>query len=60
VLDDPAAYRPLGEAARRTVEEKYSVDVAMPRLKDFFERVASKRREPSVLASKLVRPGGRV
>ena len=25
VLGDPATYRPLGEAARRTVEEKYSV-----------------------------------
>ena len=57
VLGDPAAYRPLGEAARRTVEEKYSVRVAMPRVVEFFERVAARRREPSVRAELLVRPG---
>ncbi len=48
VLDDPAAYRPLGEAARALIEEKYSLDVCVPRLKDYFERIASagKRRWP--------------
>jgi glycosyltransferase involved in cell wall biosynthesis len=60
VLTDPAAFRPISEAAQQTVAEKYSVNVAMPRLKEFFERVASKRREPSVLASKLVRAAGRI
>jgi glycosyltransferase involved in cell wall biosynthesis len=57
VLRDPSAYRPLGEAASQTVRERYSVDVAMPRLKDFFEQVASKKRDPSTLLSKLVREG---
>jgi glycosyltransferase involved in cell wall biosynthesis len=48
VLDDPAAFRPLGQAARALVEERYSLDVAVPDLKDYFERVAAAgtRREP--------------
>jgi glycosyltransferase involved in cell wall biosynthesis len=41
VLADPAEFAPLGQAARRTIEERYSIDVAIPRLKDYFERVAS-------------------
>jgi glycosyltransferase involved in cell wall biosynthesis len=57
VLKDPAAYRPLAEAGRQMVEEKYSVHVALPRLKALFEEVAAKRREPSVRAELLVRPG---
>ena len=40
VLDDPAEYAPLREQARRRVEEKYSLEVALPGLKEFFERVA--------------------
>lgn len=40
VLDDPAAFAPLGAAGRRTIEGRYSLDVAVPPLKDFFERVA--------------------
>jgi glycosyltransferase involved in cell wall biosynthesis len=42
VLDDPDAHRPLGRAARALMEEKYSVDVAVPGLKRYFERVASR------------------
>jgi glycosyltransferase involved in cell wall biosynthesis len=41
VLDDPSTYAPLGKAARATIEARYSVDVAIPPLKDYFERVAS-------------------
>lgn len=41
VLADPAEYAPLGRAARRLIEEKYSIDAAIPPLKRFFERVAS-------------------
>jgi glycosyltransferase involved in cell wall biosynthesis len=40
-LEDPAAYTPLREAGRRLVEERYSLDVAVPALAEFFERVAS-------------------
>jgi glycosyltransferase involved in cell wall biosynthesis len=39
-LDDPGAHAPLREAGRRLIEEKYSLDVAVPALADFFERVA--------------------
>lgn len=41
VLDDPAAYAPLGDGARRRIEESYSLDACIPGLKDYFERVAS-------------------
>jgi glycosyltransferase involved in cell wall biosynthesis len=41
VLADPAAFRPLGQAARALVEEKYGLEVAVPELKRYFERVAS-------------------
>lgn len=57
VLRDPVAYRPLAEAAMQAVRENYSVDVAMPRLKTFFETVAAKKREPSTLMKNLVREG---
>lgn len=57
VLRDPAAYRPLAEAAMQTVRDNYSVDVAMPRLKSFFESVAAKKRVPSTLMKDLVREG---
>ncbi|MBI1309754.1 glycosyltransferase [bacterium] len=57
VLRDPAAYRSLGEAATRTVAEKYSLDVAVPKLVQFFEQTAQIKREPSLLASHLIRPG---
>lgn len=43
VLDDPAAHSPLGRAARRTIEERYSVDVCIPPLRDFFTRAAEGR-----------------
>ncbi len=41
VLDDPAEYRPLGKAARAVIQEKYSLETCVPKLKDYFERVAS-------------------
>lgn len=39
VLADPAEYAPLGQAARALIEEKYSLEVCVPKLKDYFERV---------------------
>jgi glycosyltransferase involved in cell wall biosynthesis len=44
VLDDPGAHAPLGQAAQALVEEKYSIDVAVPELKEYFERVAARKR----------------
>jgi glycosyltransferase involved in cell wall biosynthesis len=43
VLADPAAFHPLGEAGRALMAERYSVEVAVPVLKDFFERAAARR-----------------
>jgi glycosyltransferase involved in cell wall biosynthesis len=40
VLDDPEAFRPLGLEARRTIEEKYSIETCISPLADFFERIA--------------------
>ena len=42
VLERPADYRPLGDAGRQLIEEKYALDVAIPELKAFFERMASR------------------
>jgi glycosyltransferase involved in cell wall biosynthesis len=41
VLDDPAAFRPLAEAGRELIETRYSIDVAVPELKEYFERQAT-------------------
>ena len=41
VLDDPQAYRPLGEAAVRMIEEKYSLDVCLPKMIDLYERTVA-------------------
>lgn len=41
VLDDPQAFRPLGDAARRTVEERASLALSLPRLEALFTRVAA-------------------
>ena len=43
VLDDPARFADLGAAARRTIEERYSIDRCIPPIKEFFERVANRQ-----------------
>jgi glycosyltransferase involved in cell wall biosynthesis len=42
ILDDPAAYAPLGAAGRRLVEQRYSLDVCVPNLADYFRRMAQR------------------
>src|SRR5688572_6494200 len=44
VLKDPAAHRPLGQAGRALVTDRYSLDVTYPRLVDLFFRIAAQRR----------------
>ena len=45
VLADPAAYRPgAGAGGRALVEERYSLEVAIPELQDYFERAAGRAR----------------
>ena len=41
VLAHPADFAPLGHAARRTIEERYSIEHCIPPIRDFFERVAA-------------------
>ncbi len=41
VLADPAELAAIGRAARRTIEERYSLDPCIPSLKEFFERIAT-------------------
>jgi glycosyltransferase involved in cell wall biosynthesis len=58
VLKDPAEYRVLGDAARIKIEEEYSLDMCLPKIKAMFERVVAKGRPgPSVRAEKLVHAG---
>jgi glycosyltransferase involved in cell wall biosynthesis len=44
VLADPAAFAPLGRAARRTIEENYSLEACIPPLTEFLESVANEKR----------------
>jgi glycosyltransferase involved in cell wall biosynthesis len=44
VLADPLQFRPLGEAAQDLIESRYSLDIAVPELRDCFERLAMKGR----------------
>src|SRR5207248_7159336 len=39
VLATPADFADLARAARRTIEEKYSIETCIPPIKDFFERI---------------------
>jgi glycosyltransferase involved in cell wall biosynthesis len=43
VLDDPSAYRPLGEAATRLVHERYAQEVTLPALAAQFDRLVQQR-----------------
>jgi glycosyltransferase involved in cell wall biosynthesis len=41
VLADPAGFAQVGNAARRTIEERYSIESCIPPLHEFFKRVAA-------------------
>jgi glycosyltransferase involved in cell wall biosynthesis len=43
VLGDPGSFRHLGQAGVRMIDEKYSVERVLPRIKDFYEEVAGSR-----------------
>jgi len=44
VLADPWQFRPLGAAARTLMEQNYSLDVTIPKLKDYFERILAQTK----------------
>jgi glycosyltransferase involved in cell wall biosynthesis len=46
VLDDPGRFVEISAAARRTIEERYSIDRCIPPIKDFLERVALRQSAP--------------
>jgi glycosyltransferase involved in cell wall biosynthesis len=41
VLDDPAAFRPLGAAGAEMIRNHYSLDVCLPQMLDLYEQAAS-------------------
>ena len=43
VLEDPAAYRPLGRAAERMIEERYSLEAVLPEMRRLYDDAASTR-----------------
>lgn len=43
VLADPAGHAPLGAAARRRIEERYSLEVCVPALRGLYERAANRQ-----------------
>jgi glycosyltransferase involved in cell wall biosynthesis len=47
VLDDPAAYRRLGQAGAAMIRERYSVDVCLPRMVELYQRAAREHRKAS-------------
>jgi len=42
VLDDPAEFRPLGDAGRDLITRSYALETCVPNLKDFFERATQR------------------
>jgi hypothetical protein len=48
---DPGAHRPLGRAAERMVEERYSLERVVPEMVRLYEQAATARNE-------TVRPRG--
>ncbi len=42
VLKDPDAYRPLGRAAEKLIEDRYSMEITLPRMVDLYEKTVAK------------------
>jgi glycosyltransferase involved in cell wall biosynthesis len=40
VLEDPDRFAAVRQAARRTVEERYGMEIVMPRMQAFYEEIA--------------------
>ena len=43
ILRAPADYEPLQQAGRRMIEDKYSLDVCLPKMVGLYERAAESR-----------------
>ncbi|HWE01017.1 MAG TPA: glycosyltransferase [Tepidisphaeraceae bacterium] len=42
VLRDPASFRPLGRAAEKMIDERYGLDVVLPKMVDLYTEVCGK------------------
>jgi glycosyltransferase involved in cell wall biosynthesis len=42
VLKDPAAYRPLGDAAEKMIADEYSMEAILPRMVSLYERTVNR------------------
>jgi glycosyltransferase involved in cell wall biosynthesis len=56
VLDDPAAYRLLGQSARQLVSESYSVETCLPKMLSFFHSVSIIDRARTLEMDRLASP----
>jgi glycosyltransferase involved in cell wall biosynthesis len=50
VLDNPAKYAPLRDAARQTIVENYSLEVCLPRLSEFYLKTVSTPQQEEALS----------
>jgi glycosyltransferase involved in cell wall biosynthesis len=50
VLDEPAAFAPIGRAARDRIEESYSMEACIPGLRSYFDRIAGAGRSSGATA----------
>jgi glycosyltransferase involved in cell wall biosynthesis len=44
VLEQPGSFAPLGVAAKRTIDERYSLDLIIPQMGAFYEEVVAQAR----------------
>jgi glycosyltransferase involved in cell wall biosynthesis len=58
VLRDPAAYRPLGRQAERTIAEMYSLEAVIPQMLRMYESVANRAAVGPLTTTSSVAPRG--
>jgi glycosyltransferase involved in cell wall biosynthesis len=51
VLRDPAAFRPLGRAAEKMIEQGYSLDVVLPKMVEFYGEICGVERTNRLVTS---------
>jgi glycosyltransferase involved in cell wall biosynthesis len=56
VLDDPQAYRVLGEAAIERIERQYSLEAVMPQMLDLYDAALAIHRQENAALSASIEP----
>lgn len=61
-LDDPAGHRALGQTARDSVREQFSLDVCLPKLHKLFRATANRGTQPAIpsVTAKAALTGDRI